>query len=374
MPRSARIVRYRAWTIILLALGTGSVAHAERKAFPQGVYESAGGVRMAGDDVVARTPLIPGQEGVLVRAGWNLCGDDQTCLLDTIAINLESARIRGLKVALAIRDGDHAPPQTKARCTLFPFEFRGEPATMCLPWDNAYLADKTQLIAALGERFDDHPALAHVYFTAACSTNGYEGHCRIDQAQYQAAGYTPEGFDAAYVEILLAYLAAFPDTPITIELHTIFDRSETWSALWEIGQVDQRVGLAAWWCAERLSLRGTDTVPVWPLIQQAAQGSYAICQTVGNFSQQPYRFSDSQLLPPLDYGSEGDWDMSDVIRAFDDTAAWISGSAVHVGQPSTIVPFAAVEVWSEDLRNPPFQPQLERLLDADPLFRSGFEP
>ena len=134
------------------------------------------------------------------------------------------------------------------------------------------------------------------------------------------------------------------------------------------------MGLAAWWCAERLSLRGTDTVPVWPLIQQAAQGSYAICQTVGNFSQQPYRFSDSQLLPPLDYGSEGDWDLSDVIRAFDDTAAWISGNAVHVGQPSTIVPFAAVEVWSEDLRNPAFQPQLERLLDADPLFRSGFEP
>ena len=92
----------------------GLTASLSAKGLPQGVYESAAGLRMAGDNIVSRTPLIPGQDGILVRAGWNLCGDDQTCLLDTIALNLDTARDLGLKVALAIGDGDHAPPGVKS--------------------------------------------------------------------------------------------------------------------------------------------------------------------------------------------------------------------------------------------------------------------
>ncbi len=343
------------------------------KPFPQGVYDSAGGIRLPGDDIVARSPRISGQDGILVRAGWNLCGDDMDCLLDTIELNLDSAAQLGLKVALAIGDGDHAPAATKSRCVLFDFLFRGEPASMCLPWDAAYLADKQVLIAALGERFDDHPALAHIYFTAACSSNGYEGHCRIDEVAYQAAGYTPALFNAAYSDILMSYLAAFARTPVTIELHAIFERVDMWETLWQIGQGSGRVGLAAWWCAERHSVRGFDTLPVWPLIQEAAAATYTVCQTVGNFSLQPYRFTDLQLTLPLDYGSESDWNALDVEKAFVESADWISGVAVHAGQSTLPLPFAAIEVWTEDLRNPSFQERLRGLLDADQLFLDGFE-
>ncbi|MCB1642102.1 MAG: hypothetical protein KDI37_10245, partial [Xanthomonadales bacterium] len=261
----------------------------------------------------------------------------------------------------------------KSNCTLFPYTFRGEPATMCLAWDASYLADKRALIQALGARFDNHPALAHIYFTAACSSNGYEGHCRIDENQYTAAGYTPERFNQAYESILLDYMAAFPRTPITIELHAIFGRIDMWETLWDTGRSSGKLGLAAWWCGERLSLSGFDTVPVWPLIQQAAAESYAVCQTVGNFTEQPYRFTDLQLPVPLDYGVETDWDAADIERSFADTMAWVSGTAVNAGQPGLPLPFAAIEVWSQDLRNAALQERLATLLDGDPLFADNFE-
>ena len=52
-------------------------------------------------------------------------------------------------------------------------------------------------------------------------------------------------------------------------------------------------------------------MPVWPLIQKAAAESFAVCQAVSNFSEQPYRFTDLQLPVPLDYGIETDWDAAE---------------------------------------------------------------
>ena len=114
-------------------------------------------------------------------------------------------------------------------------------------------------------------------------------------------------------------------------------------------------------------------MPVWPLIQKAAAESFAVCQAVRNFSEQPYRFTDLQLPVPLDYGIETDWDAADIEHAFADTSAWISGVAVHAGQPVLPLPFAAIEVWTQDLRNAALQERLATLLDGDPLFADNFE-
>lgn len=343
------------------------------KPFPSGVYESAGPIRNGTDNVVARTARIPGQDGVLVRVPWSLCGDDQNCLLDAIQLNLDAADNLGLKVALAIGDGDMAPPAVKSRCQLFGFTFHGMPVSMCVPWDSQYLTDKSALLDALGQRFDSHPALAHIYLTAACSTNGFEGHCRIDRNAYADAGYTPEVMAAAYAAIVQMYLSAFAETPITFEAHAIFDRVDHWNALWAAAASSHQVGVAAWWCAERLSLRGNETVLVWPLVQAIATSTYSVCQTVGNFSEQPWRFTDPNLNPPLDYGIEGDWDAIDVANAFADTLEWVEGSAVHAGQGVLTVPFSAIEVWTVDMNNPSMQGALQSYLDADPLFYDGFE-
>ena len=72
-----------------------------------------------------------------------------------------------------------------------------------------------------------------------------------------------------------------------------------------------------------------------------------MCQTVGKFTGQPYRFTDASL--GLDYGEDDNWDADDETKAFLETFDWIQGYAVHAHQTAPIEPFSVVEVWSADL-------------------------
>jgi hypothetical protein len=349
----------------------GSAGLNQVKPFPQGLYESGGPIQQAYDDAVSRAALIEGQDGILVRVAWNLCGNDMNCLVDTIRINLDAATNLNLKVALAVSDGHHIPDAVKNDCELFAFTFRDEPQTMCEVWDEDYLAHKNTLIQTLAQQFDDHPALAYVYFTAACATNGFEGHCRVDLNDYQTAGYTDQVFDAAYVAIMTQYLNEFVNTPVVFEAHAIFDRITMWESIWGLEHSSQKLGIALWWCAERLSLRGNDTVPVWALAQEIAAQTFSVCQTVGQFTEQPYRFTDLMLGPAFDYGTQLDWDQNDVSNAFQDTINWLSGREHHGQQASDIMPFAVLEAWTADLQNPTFAEPLSLVLDL--IYTDGFE-
>jgi len=321
------------------------------KPLPKGVFESAGF-----NDPVSAAVDSSAVQGVLVRISWNACADDQACLFDLVQDQLDKAQVANLKVSLLIMDGDEAPARVKSRCTTFDFSKRGSPASMCLAWDDNYLIDKIAMVNALGQRFDSHPALAYMYFTGACSTNGAEGHCRIDEAAYTSAGYTAEKLTNAYLSIMDAYRSAFPSTPIAFEVHAIFDSADLWQSVWDHVSTTGRVGVAAWWCSERLSVNGNETVPVWPIVQAAAQKSFSVCQTVANFSRQPYRFSDLNL--GLDYGDETYWDQNDVNLAFADTVDWVQGYAVHSGQNAMISRFSVIESWTVDLVSPEFQARL----------------
>src|SRR3990167_2679596 len=345
-----------------LTFGAAGWAHAA-KPFPSGVYESGGPLQL-NQDFFANYQPVAGQEGVLIRVDWNLCGTSaQTeCLLDKIEETLNGAAARNLKVALAVSDGNRIPEEVKSSCArLVPFTFKANPASVCQPWDSQNHAAKQALVQALGQRFDQHPALAHVYFTGSCTTNGFEGHCRVDESQFYAAAqpwqpaHTLQEFVDAYLAILDAYRYAFTVTPITLELHSIFEQTEVWEALWNSAQGSGQVGIATWWCAERLSLEGQDTVPVWPLVQEAAQTTYTICQTLGSFTGQAYRFSSADGTPFL-YGavSEGAWNALPASAktqasqpAFTETQDWAAGLAAHGGQASAIIPYRSEEHTSE---------------------------
>jgi hypothetical protein len=160
----------------------------------------------------------------------------------------------------------------------------------------------------------------------------------------------------AYRRVLGSYLTAFPRTPVAFEVHAIFDSPEPWQTLWAENRDSGRLGIAAWWCAERLSVLGAETVPVWPILLEAAAKTFTVCQTVGNLSKQPYRFSEPSL--GLDYGTEAAWDGDDSQRAFTDHMDWIEGLAVHAGQSAPIPRFGVYEAWHEDATNAAFQTRL----------------
>lgn len=381
-PPSISIAISIRWLLALITGGLlcGAAGWASAaKPFPSGVYESGGPLQL-NRDFFANYQPVAGQDGVLIRVDWNLCGTSaQTdCLLDKIEETLNGASNRNLKVALAVSDGNRIPDDVKSGCArLVPFTFEGKSASLCQPWDAHYLAAKLTLIQALGQRFDQHPALAHVYFTGSCTTNGFEGHCRVDESQFYAAAqpwqpaHTLQEFVDAYLDILDAYRDAFTATPITLELHSIFDQTDVWEALWSSAQGSGQVGIATWWCSERLSLEGQDTVPAWALVQEAAQTTYTICQTLGSFTGQAYRFSSSDGTPFL-YGavSESAWNALPAAaktqasqQAFTETLDWAAGLATHGGQAAPIIPYHAAEIWWEDMHSTAFQPRLSTYLD-----------
>ena len=329
------------------AIGCGALPC---KPLPGGIYESAG------HDPVGNASSSVALVGVLLRYNWNECGDDIDCLVNTIESDLDAASTKGIKVALMIMDGPSAPDFVKNQCVTIDYQKRGEPASMCVAWDASYLANKQAMVSQLGQRLDQHPALAYMYFTGACSGNGAEGHCRIDEDLYTSLGYTPEVLATAYKSIMDMYRNAFPVTPLAFEVHEMFESADLWQSVWDHVSSSQRVGVAAWWCSERLTINGSDTAGVWPIVQDAAQNSFSVCQTVGKFTGQPYRFTDLSL--GLDYGEEQNWDSTDETNSFSDTFDWIQGYAVHAGQSEMIKPFSVVEVWSADVNNADFQSRL----------------
>ena len=324
----------------------------ELRPLPRGVFESTAFLRSPSDSVVGtRTAGV--RDGVMLKVPWGFC--ETSCLIDLARRELDAAAARGLSIALAIGDGKDIPAEVKARCQTFAFTFRDSPETTCVPWDPAYLQAKLELVRALGAALDPHPALAYVYFTGAASTNGMEGHWRVDQAAYAAAGYTPQRLLGAYTTILDAYRAAFPRSPLAFEVHAIFDSAEPWRSLWDHVKDSGRVGVAAWWCAERLSVSGRDTTPIWPIVQDASQRTFSVCQTVSSFSSSPQDFSSAAL--GLDYGTEADHDATDSLRAFTDTLDWAEGKASHTSAP-VARRFSVLEPWSQDASAPAFDARL----------------
>ena len=326
------------------------------KPLPSGIYESAGI-----NDPVGNISDSAAVVGVLVRHNWNECDDEDAdadnidCLIDAISADLDAAQAKGVMVNLIVMDGHSAPDFVKQRCTVFDYDKQGSPAQMCLPWDENYLADKLALITALGQ-FDSHPALALMYFTGACSSNGAEGACSVDETEYTAAGYTPERLAESYRTIMDMYRTAFPTTPLAFEVHEIFASADLWQNLWDHVSDGGRVGVASWWCSERLTLSGSNTVGVWPIVQAAASETFSVCQTVGNFTLQAWRFTDVAL--GLDYGQADESTDEQILNAFNDTINWAQGWEIHANQTEMIVPYSVIEVWTKDVDNPDFQNRL----------------
>ncbi|MBV1959471.1 MAG: hypothetical protein KUG53_01940 [Pseudomonadales bacterium] len=324
----------------------------ECKPLPYGIFESAG------MDAVARAVDSPASVGVLVRHNWNECGDvvNNDCLIAVIQEELNAAEDKGLLVNLIIMDSDSAPDYVKDRCEVYHFEKLGVPARMCLPWDDNYQEDKQALVTALGQ-FDTHPALALMYFTGPCSANGAEGHCSAEEDLYTEQGYTPELMAESYRTIMDMYRNAFVTTPIAFEVHEIFDSADLWQSVWDHVASSGRVGVAAWWCSERMTISGNNTVGVWPIVQAAAESTFSVCQTIGQFTDQPWRFSDVSL--GLDYGQNDSFTEENSLNAFLDTINWAQGFEIHAGQDDLILPYSVIEVWPNDLKNEAFE---ERLL------------
>ncbi|HAA57067.1 MAG TPA: hypothetical protein DCE42_20040 [Myxococcales bacterium] len=278
---------------------TQDTAPPQRKVI-RGRFESGSPVRQCGDLVTWNAP-----DGLLLRAPMNLCGDDIAALAATIKKNLDAIEAKGGRALVMLIQGINLPPSWLTRCKTWKLQDGRFSGDICLPWDTNYQKDlKTALTTHLAPVINGHKAVAGVYFTITTMTNGAELHFRADRSTFPYPG--DKIFHQSYFDIMKLYQDTF-DAPILFEAgHCLWSRTqvdcELPLALYRYSRDTfghNNTGIALWNCAERFwagTGAGTETFGVKKLIEEASKDGVSIgCQTVGNFTAQPCRFSDPDV-------------------------------------------------------------------------------
>lgn len=306
-------------------------------------------------------------DGTLLRMSMDVCGDDMSALAQTISDNLDAIATRNGRALLILAQGTNLPASWLSQCQTFPLNSGNFSGDICVPWDASYQAALTQALQnQIGPAVDGHPALAGVYFTTTTMTNGAEMHFRVAKDDF-----TPhpgqQAFTGAYTAVMDIYQQAF-NVPVVFEAgHCIFDvpgaaaadiDCETPLALYRHSRDTygaSATGIALWNCAERF-WHGPGSVEdhTRPLLEEATADRVSIgCQTVGNFTNQPCRFSDPAIG---DYGTSMGMGSNitctpaganDSEAACVDTLAWFAGISKKSSTSVDIVG-TWVESWNPD--------------------------
>ena len=264
------------------------------KPHPQGNYVSASSSTATKEAVDPALVNLDFVDGTLVRVLWSLINtSDGVYDWSILDRELVAAKVTNSFITIAIPDSKSMPQFVLNKCQVFSYEFRREPVDTCLPWDTDYLAAKDKFIAALGERYDNEENVSGVYFSYAAMGNGLEMHWRVDENDFTDAGYDAELLDMAYQAVFDSYADAFKKTSIILEVHEVFDSTQLAVNAYDYcyERIGQRCGVAAWWCASRMVNNPNESeFETARVVLQAATQSFAICQTIGNFTDQPDRF------------------------------------------------------------------------------------
>jgi len=302
------------------------------KQMPAGIYHSAGTIRpdqtnsLVSESVNSQDYV----DGTLVRVSWkDIHSAENDFNFDLIRRELDRAKVYGASISLAILDSKEMPEFVLLQCESFEYQFRAEPATTCLPWDDTYQSAKQSLLNALGEAFDNDESLTAIYFSYAAMSNGIEMHWRVDESEFANSGYTYTRLVDSYNDVMDMYINAFPTTPIIMEVHNVFNSPDLAREGFThcFNGAGSRCGVAIWWCSSRMALNPSEAeYDVYPIAQQAIDQSFAVCQTIGNFTNQADRFDQGQ-----------NWTSEEAFR--------------HEMDYFTNAGFKRFEIWSADLQN-----------------------
>lgn len=288
-----------ALAIVLIACLAGAVPVHAGGAPPTGVYCSCPPTTSTGaSSYMATVAAKPYVSGFLVRIGWSDLepqpGQYAWALVDS---QLARCRASGKRATLGIVCGPMAPAWLWGMgAQRFPYLLRGAPDTLAVPWDPVFLSRWTQLVAAVGARYDSDPTLALVHVTHS-TYNGFEMQQPFsppDISAWQARGYTHARLATAYQPVIDAFAAAFPSTPLDVETHPVMqsDSVSTLVTQYAQGMYGSRIGVfAAWW-----SQKNTTVYPgQYAQLQAAALDRFATVQMVTNATSDSVGFGTGGL-------------------------------------------------------------------------------
>jgi hypothetical protein len=292
-------------TRLLSLLAAGPLISSATLAAPGGIYSSGGPTNAVNNSVDSRLDNLDHIDGALVRIGWK---DIETSpgVYDWSRLDEQFTRATnfGLKISLGLVNGMAYPTwlETQGAHT-FSYLFRGTtPAKMPVPWDRIFLDRWTSFVAAAGERYGDHPALALIHITTS-SGNGFEMQLPstpTDTANWNAIGYTVDRHVNAYKEVIDAFDEAFPNTPLDLEVHPVLgsDAIAQQAVAYANEAIGDRFGVfAAWW-----SQNNADNVypGMYQLLRDQAAQTFAGVQLVTNATNFDSTFGPGGIQTALD--------------------------------------------------------------------------
>jgi hypothetical protein len=205
------------------------------------------------------------------------------------------------KITLMVLGGPQTPEWVyQAGAKAFPYRWGsryrpGEEARIPLLWDEVYLRKWTALVQALGKRYAGEKTVVLVHISGA-TENGLEMQLPAsarDRNEWLRAGYSPQRVIAAWKRILDVYAAAFPDTPLDIDIHPVLgsDRVAEEIAAYGSSKLGKRFGVFAGWLSGKPARMDRYHAGMYGLAEKYGRLSFASFQMIGNETNQPERFA-----------------------------------------------------------------------------------
>ncbi len=273
---------------------------------PVGVFSSGTPTTAVKDSVDSRLEGRDYIDGALVRIGW----DDieiSPGVYDWSRLDAQFDRADdfNLQISLGVVNGQQAPAWLAgAGAEMYSYYFppTGATVSMPVPWDDVFLSEWTEFVAALGARYRDEPALALVHITTS-SGNGFEMQLPstpTDVANWNAIGYSVERHVDAYEEVIDAFNDAFPETPLDLEIHPVLgsDAVAEQTVAYSNDAIGDRFGVfAAWWSQHNAD----DVYPgMYDLLKAQAAKTFAGVQLVTNSTRYDSKFGDGGIQEAID--------------------------------------------------------------------------
>lgn len=296
----------RVAALVIGALAAALPSTAAAQSAPVGIFSSGGPTTATNNSVDSRLEGRDYVDGALVRIGWK---DIETSpgVYDWTRLDAQFARAEqyGVSISLGIVNGQHAPTWLPGQgAAMFSYVFRptGATVSMPVPWDPIFLNEWTEFVAALGERYRDEPALALVHITTSTG-NGFEMQLPstpADVTAWNAAGYTVAKHVDAYETVIDAFDAAFPATPLDLEIHPVLNNDAVAQQTVAYGNatIGARFGVfAAWWSQHNADVAYPG---MYELLKAQAAETFAGVQLVTNATNYNSTFGDGGIQTALD--------------------------------------------------------------------------
>ena len=292
---------HKSFALLSLVVLSPSITRAGDIDRPMGLYCSCPPTTGVGTgSVIPEVAQLEHVDGVLVRLEWRTV-EPSPGVYDWSLLDEQIARAEqyGIKISLAIVNGGAAPSWLSSLgVQMFSFDFFGDTRQMPIPWDSTYQQRWTEFVSNLGARYSEEDAISLVYATNS-SLNGFEmqlPRSPTDVANWQAAGYTDALYAESWNNAIDAFVAAFPNHPISHEVHPVLSSDQVAIDVYQHARDTHgdTVGvLAAWWTVHN----AIDVYPgMFEILADASYQSHSEIQVASSYTNNPDRFSDEGYL------------------------------------------------------------------------------